>query len=49
MRTDGLGWAGIDVTLGRFDLVKDATLKLYDISAIAKRGFRGDCGTSLFC
>jgi len=47
-RTAGLSWAGIDAALDRFDLVKDASLKWYDSSAIAKRGFCGDCGASLF-
>ena len=48
MRTAGLSWDGIDVALDRFDLVKDASLKWYDSSAIAKRGFCDDCGASLF-
>ncbi len=48
MRTAGLSWACIDVALDRFDLVKDASLKWYDSSVIAKRGFCGDCGASLF-
>lgn len=48
MRTAGLSWAGVDAALDRFDLVKDAGLKWYDSSAIAKRGFCGDCGASLF-
>ena len=48
MRTAGLSWAGVDAALDRFDLVKDAGLKWYNSSAMAKRGFCGDCGASLF-
>ena len=48
MRTDGLSWAGIDAALGHFDLVKKVSLKWCDSSAIAKGGFRGDYGTSIF-
>ena len=48
MRTTGLSWTGIDAALDRFDLVIDASLKWYDSSAIAKHGFCGDCGASLF-
>ena len=46
--TAGLSWAGIDAALDRFNLAKDASLKWYDSSAIAERGFCGDCVTSLF-
>ena len=34
--------------LGRFDLVKGASLRWYDSLAIVKRGFCGDCWASLF-
>ena len=47
MHTDRLSWAGIDAELGHFDLVKETSLKWYDSSAIAKRGFRSDCRTSV--
>ena len=40
--------ADIAGALDRFDIVKDAGLKWYSSSAIAKRGFCGDCGASLF-
>ena len=48
MRTEGLSLAGINAALCHFDLVKDTSLKWYDTSATAKRGFYGGCGASLF-
>ena len=48
MRTAGLNQASINVALVRFDLVKDASLKWYDSSAIVERGFFYDCGAPLF-
>ena len=48
MCTAGLSWAGIDVKQDHSDLVKDVNLKCYDSSTIAKRGFCGDWGASLF-
>ena len=46
--TARLSWAGIDEVLDHFHLIKDASLKWYNSSAIVKRSFCRDCAVSLF-
>jgi len=48
MRIAGMSWGATDVAFDRFELLRDDGLKWYDSSAIAKRGFCGNCGSSLF-
>lgn len=47
-RTSGHHWAATRADLGKFRISSGETLKWYVSSDIAKRGFCGTCGSSLF-
>ncbi|MDG1430664.1 MAG: GFA family protein [Paracoccaceae bacterium] len=47
-RTSGHQWAATRADNDKFRFISDETLKWYASSEIAKRGFCGTCGSSLF-
>lgn len=47
-RTSGHYWASTQVYDEHFELLEDRGLKWFESSSFAKRGFCGECGSSLF-
>lgn len=47
-RTSGHYWAATQAFDANFNLIEDRGLKWFDSSELARRGFCGECGSSLF-
>ena len=47
-KTTGHHFAATQANLDQFELLNDQTLRWYDASSIARRGFCNKCGSSLF-
>ena len=47
-RWSGHAWAGLNAPIDAMTFIDDAPLKWYRSSPQARRGFCGDCGSSLF-